>query len=46
MEENEEIHEEQKRTPCGTEPISPGGTQPGKWKCIDGSWKWIEDIGG
>jgi len=48
----EEIDPEQEETSetdlaaCGIKPTEPGGTTPGKWKCIGAAWKWVENIGG
>lgn len=31
---------------CGSEPTRPGGTGAGDWQCRNGSWVWVENIGG
>ena len=49
MEKEEQLNEEQERIDrdsCGVKPTLTGGDGAGSWKCIEGDWKWIENVGG
>jgi len=45
----EETQETTKITPtgdCGSMPTRPGSKNPGDWDCQNGTWVWVENIGG